>query len=226
MKRSFDARRNNPPSRVAGLPAPARVLLGLALGYLRWVSLTPMVVVWAFYLFMIVFMVYVNFEGSFWDGLERGYEVYRERIGPIAWIEENQQRYEAQQSTRDIDPVHQERVNFTLDDVMPWIMQVWGFIALAAWLMSLGRHLVLGPRPPRTLACKLRILMVAVAVGWALLFVAYFLGNTAYHGSFWGWFALYTGSAFVVTLVSVPILALSQLFDFLDDRLGPDPMRL
>ena len=205
-------------------PELLRILLGLGLDYLRWVSLTPMVVVWAFYLFMVVFMVYVNFEDSVWDGLERGYETYSEWFGPIAWIEEQDAAYERELAGREEDldaeeATAQEPVEFGLADVMPWIMKAWAVIALAAWLLSLLRSLVFGPRPPRTLAQKMRIMVIAVLIGWALLFVAYFFGNTTYQGSFFGWFALFTGSALIVTVVSAITLMVGGIFELLRGKL-------
>ncbi|WP_376690794.1 hypothetical protein [Wenzhouxiangella sp. EGI_FJ10409] len=211
----------------AAVPEPLRILLGLGLDYLRWVSLTPMVVVWAFYLFMVVFMVYVNFEDSVWDGVERGYETYSEWFGPIDWIEEQEADYVQQQAERERDPDAtepplQEPVEFDLGDVMPWIMKAWGIIALAAWLFSLLRSLVFGSRPPRTLAQKLRVVVICVLVGWALLFVAYFFGTTTYQGSFFGWFAFFTGMAIIVMVVSAVVLMVSELFELLRRQLEPE----
>ncbi|QKK02828.1 MAG: hypothetical protein HND55_09320 [Pseudomonadota bacterium] len=219
----------SPPGRdrsgVSAIPEPLRILIGLGIGYLRWVSLTPMVVLWAFYAFMVVFMVYVNFEDSFWDGVERGYEVYSEWFGPIAWIEENAPGPESEGRVRDAGEAHQEALQLGLEDVMPWILKAWGIIALAAWLLSLLRSLVFGPRPPRTLPEKLRVLFIAVAAGWILLWVAYFFGHTTYHGSIAGWFALFTGVAILVGAVSAITLMISEVLGFLGKQLEPLPER-
>ena len=207
-------------------PELLRILLGLGLDYLRWVSLTPMVVVWAFYLFMVVFMVYVNFEDPVWEGLERGYDTHSEWFGPVAWIAEKDAAQDQELAGREVDQdaeeaTAQEPVEFGLADVMPWIMKAWGIIALVAWLASLLRSLVFGPRPPRKLAQKLRIMSIAVLIGWVLLFVAYFFGNTTYQGSFFGWFALFTSAALVVAAVSAVTLMLGEGLDFFRRRLEP-----
>ena len=72
------------------------------------------------------------------------------------------------------------------------------------------------------MARKRRILFIAVLVGWVLLFVAYFFGNTAYDGGLLQWFVMFTVFAVVVTLVSLVTLKLGELFDSLRDRLEPD----
>lgn len=211
----------------AGMPELLRILLGLGLDYLRWVSLTPMVVVWAFYLFMVVFMVYVNFEDSVWDGVERGYEVYSEWFGPVAWVEAQEADYEQRRAEHEMgrkieEEPSQEPVEFDLGDVMPWIMKAWGIIALAAWLLSLLRSLVFGPRPPRSLTQKLRIVVICALIGWALLFVAYFFGSTTYQGSFFGWFAFFTGMAIIVMIVSAVVLMVGEIFEYLRRQLEPE----
>lgn len=212
------------------IPEPVRMVLSLFLDYLRWVSLTPMVVVWAFYLFTILFMLFVNFQDPILDGLERGYESYRESYGPVAWIEGDPSAVEQEegaeerpeQAASEEEPSTNEAVEFDGSDIIPWIMRAWGIIALAAWVLSLLRGLIFGPRPPRTMARKRRILYIAVLVGWVLLFVAYFFGNTAYQGGFLQWFVMFTVFAVVVTLVSLPTLMLGQVFDMARDQLLPD----
>lgn len=229
---SFSHNRPRAANGVAAIPEPVRILLGLGLDYLRWVSLTPMVVAWALFLFMVIFFNYINIEDSIdslFDGLERGYEIYSERFGPIAWIEANEEAYRQEQAERELDsttPESQGPVEFGLSDLTPFIMKAWGVIALAAWLLSLLRNLVFGPRPPRTLAQKIRIMIMAVLAGWALLFVAYFFGRSAYEGSFFGWFALFSGVAVIVTFISAITLILGEGMDFFRRRLDPAGTRL
>jgi len=54
---------------LSAIPEPLRILLGLGLDYLRWVSLTPMVLLWELYLVLVLLLIYANFEGSFENGL-------------------------------------------------------------------------------------------------------------------------------------------------------------
>lgn len=206
----------------AAIPEPVRVVFGLGLDYLRWVSLTPMVIAWALFLFMVVFFNFVNVEDSIWDTLERGYEAYSERFGPIAWIEEGEAAHEQEAAVREVDPAAQEPVEFGLDDVTPWIMKVWGIIALAAWLLSVLRTALFGPRPPRPLAGKMRLLAIALLTGWALLFVAYFVGRPIYDGGFFGWFALFTGVALIVGVISVVTLVVGEVIDSMRRWLEPE----
>ena len=211
-------KRDEAPDRQ--LPEILRLLLGLGIDYFRWVLLTPMVVVWGFYLFVIVVMVYVNFEGSVWSLAESGYESYRDRFGPVAWIEEGPEAERLDEQPPAVaenqNGQGQESTDFT-DDLMAGIMKGWGILALAAWGLSMLRSAVFGPRPPRTLGNKLKWTFLAAVAGWVLLFVAYFFGVSNYEGSFAGWFALYTGSAGIVIAVSALILAAATMLDMLRD---------
>ena len=201
-------------------PEMPRLLLGLAIDYLRWVLLTPMVVVWRFYLFMVVVMVYVNFEGSVWNLAESGYESYRDRLGPVAWIEEGPETERSKEALPVVPDSEngeaQEPINFA-DDLMAGIMKGWGILALVAWVLSLLRGALFGPRRPRTLGHKLKWTFLAALAGWVLLFVAYSFGVSNYEGSFSGWFALYSGSAVIVIAVSAFILAAATMLDMLRD---------
>lgn len=198
------------------LPELVRLLLGLVIDYLRWVSLTPMVVVWGLYLFMVLAMVYVNFEGSFWSLAERGYESYRDRFGPVAWIEGGPETERTEEESPVVSDNEngegQEPTNF-VDDLMIGIMKAWGILALAAWVLSMLRSAIFGPRPPRTLGNKLQWMLLFALAGWVLLFVAYFFGTSSYEGSFLQWFAFYTGSTLIVVVVSAFVLAVATMVD-------------
>lgn len=209
------------PGRTGPLPELLRIAVGLGCDYVRWIVLTPMVVVWALYLLMILVMAFVNFEDSFQQGMERGYESWREWVGPIDWIEDELEAAERSGPATGASPSEQNSLRFTDEDLMPWIMKGWAVVALAAWLLSMLRGLLFGLPPPRTLKQKIRLAMLAVLAGWVLLFVVYFFGNTTYQGGFFVWFALFSGSAIVVALVSIVILTLGHVLAQLQDQLFP-----
>lgn len=203
------------------LPELLRIVLGLGCDYVRWIVLTPMVVVWAVYLLMILVMAFVNFEDSFQQGMERGYEYWREWVGPVDWIENELVAAEQDSPASGVEPAEPQSLRFTDEDLMPWIMKGWGMIALLAWLLSMLRGLLFGLRPPRTLKQKIRLAMLADLVGWVLLFLVYFFGNATYQGGFFVWFALFSGSAIFVALVSIVILTLGHVLAQLQDQLFP-----
>ena len=208
---------------MAATPDLLRILLGLGLDYLRWVSLTPMVLVWALYLVLVFLMIYANFEGSFYDGLERGYEIYSERFGPIAWIEEGQAAYEREQATGTVEATPEEAEEFDISALFRLIMKIWGIVALAAWLLSILRGMVFGPRPPRTLGQKLKLMFLAVLGGWGVLFLTAMFGSTTFEGGVSGWVVWFSVLAVIVTIVSVVTLTVGQAFEFLRKRLEPEP---
>ena len=213
------------PRNATGMPAIPelfRILIGLGLDYLRWVSLTPMILVWALYLVLVFLMIYANFEGSFWGGLERGYEIYSERFGPIAWIEEGQAAYEREQATRTVEATPEEPEEFDISALFRLIMTVWGVVALVAWLLSILRGMVFGPRPPRPLGEKLKLMVLAVIGGWAILFLTAMFGSTKFEGGFFSWVVWFSVLAVIVTIVSAVTLIVGEAFEFLRKRLEPE----
>ncbi len=197
---------------------PLRLMGGLLLDYLRWMVVIPMVVAWAFFLLTVLIMVLVNFESSIMELVERTYAWYVDKFGPVAWMEEPD---ELPVDAAEVAPGTQEALHFTGDDLMPWIMKAWSILALAAWLLGWLRSLVFGPRPPRSLSNKVRWALLGALVCWGLLLIAYFFGETEFHGSFLGWIALFTGATMLVVLVSVCVLGLATALDLLHQRLLP-----
>ena len=208
---------------LAAIPEPLRILLGLGLDYLRWVSLTPMVLLWALYLVLVFLMIYANFEGSFEDGLERGYEIYSERFGPITWIEEAQAEYEREQAMQEeVEVTPQESEEFDIGALFRLIMKVWATIALVAWLLSLLRGLVFGPRPPHTLGQKLKLIFLAVLAGWLVLLLTALFGSTTFVNGLSSWIVWFTVLAVLLTFVSGITLVVGEGFEFLRRRLEPE----
>ena len=218
----MNSRRADNSTGLAAIPEPLRIVLGLGLDYLRWVSLTPMILVWALYLVLVFLMIYANFEGSFYDGLERGYEIYSERFGPIAWVEEGEAAFEREQVTRTVEATPEESEEFDISALFQLIMKVWAIVALVAWLLSILRGMVFGPRPPRTLGQKLKLMLLAVIGGWAILFLTAMFGSTKFEGGVSGWIVWFSVLALIVTIVSVVTLIVGQAFEFLRKRLEPE----
>lgn len=210
------------PTALAPIPELLRIVLCLVLDYLRWVSLTPMVLLWALYLVLVFLMIYANFGGSFWGGPERGYEIYSDRFGPIAWIEEGEAAYEREQATRTVEVTPEEPEEFDISALFRLIMKIWGVVALVAWLLSILRGLVFGPRPPRTVGQKLKLMLVAVIGGWTVLFLTAMFGSTTFEGGVSNWVVWFSVLAVIVTVVSVFTLIVGQAFEYLRKRLEPD----
>lgn len=204
MESPAQSRTTHPRPR-PGLP---RLLLAIGLDYVRWLILTPMVLTWAFFLFMVVIMLLVNFGGAVSDALEKGYDTYRQHFGPAQWLEGGE---DVAPATTESAPEGGDTVQFTGDDIVPWVMKAWGVLALAGWLLGMLRELAFGSRAPRSLEQKLRLAAAAAGIGWLLLFAAYFLGSETYHGSFLAWFALFTGSAVAVVVVSAVVMAVGHV---------------
>ena len=200
-----------PPLQPRHPPSLFTLSVALGLDYLRWLALTPMITAWTFYLFMVVALVMISFQGPTFPLLERASQTYEQYLGPLEWREETAT---ANPGETDAEPVsNQEPLYFSGEDIMPWVFKAWGILALAGWLLGMLFGLLFGPRPPRTLGYKLRLTTLAAILCCGLMFLAYFLGGTPFHGGFFGWFALFTISTLVVWLVTAGVLAIGLALD-------------
>lgn len=201
------ATRRQPPS----LP---RLVAGLALDYVRWTQLVPMILAWAFLLVMVGAMLLVNFQEQSFGLIERGIALYERVAGPIDDAPEGP---EPPQEADSPEPVEEERdqagATFTGEDLEPLVLKAWALLALAGWLLGMAYRLLFG-RPLRLgLKRKLLVAGLACAVCTALFLFAYFFGSERFNGSFVGWLALFIGFPLIVWCVSAYSLAISTAVD-------------
>lgn len=184
-----------------------RLLLSVGLDYLRWTQLVPMVFAWFFLIATVLVMAAVNFQGDIDRALARAEARYEPLIeswfGPL-----------------EPDPeTTAEPLQITWADVRGWILMAWGGLALAGYLLGALRAGLFGPRPPRGLGHKLGIAGAAAALASALLFLIWLFGNQTYHGSPWGWIAMFTLGPGLVWLISVYSLSVSHGLAWLREQL-------
>jgi hypothetical protein len=123
-----------------------KMVIKLGLDYVRWTQFVPMILGWAFALMMIAGMLLVAFQGGIETLLERMEPMVENVLGPAP---EAAAGSDASEETTSI--------HVTEDDIVPWVMRIWGGLALAGWMISMIREHLYGPRPVRTLRQKLKI---------------------------------------------------------------------
>lgn len=133
-----------------------KLLANLVLDYFRWTQLIPMILGWAFAIMMILGISLVVFQGSINAFLENTEPLIERYIGAA------DESGEANTS-----------LSFTGDDIIPWILKIWGWLAFAGWILSIIREKIFGPRPPGQLGRKIKISGIAAGAFSVILLVMY-----------------------------------------------------
>lgn len=200
---------NDASSRVSPPPL-LRILAGLALDYLRWTQLVPMVLAWAFLLLMVGAMLLVSFQQPSFELVDGGVRLYERLAGPPEPADGGGPDDDASAPARAADS---GAVAFTDEDLERLVLKVWALMALAGWLLGMAWRLLFG-RPPRpSLKRKLVIAGAACAACTGLFLLAYFFGSEAFDDPFAQWMALFVGVPLVVWCISAYSLAISTLVD-------------
>jgi AcrR family transcriptional regulator len=209
------ARMTNAASRPPEHVHLLRALASLALDYLRWTQLVPMLLAWTCLLLVVAALLLTNFQDASFSVIERGVQVYERWIGPI-------ESTEADASSDRQDPAMAEpdgALRFTDEDIFPVVLRAWALLALIGWLFGVLRTMLIGPREPTPLARKLRIAAYSAAGCSGLMWISYALGSSTFHGSATGWAVLFIGGPVLVWAISAWSLWIGQLVCRLQTRL-------
>lgn len=214
-------------------PSPAqnqlwRPALGLVIDYLRWTQLVPMAMAWAFMLLMVAALLVTNFQQQSFSLIEWGVTGYERLFGPI---EQESQQAASQTVATPAGPQDGSEdesdedggIRFSEADVEPWVMKIWGLLALGGWVLGLLRAWLFGPRSPMSLKRKLAWAALAAAAASALCFAAWLFGSETFHGSAIAWAALFIGAPALVWCISAWGLSVSHLLDFVRARIERGP---
>lgn len=140
-----------------------KAAVNLALDYIRWTQLIPIVLAWAFAFAMVAGLMLIMFQSDIDSLIGWAGGLYESVFGPIP---------EA--------PEGEGEINITQDDAVPFVLKTWGWLALAGWIIGMIRSYFYGPLPERTLRSKIKIAGIATGICAAIVIVAYLsLGDTS-----------------------------------------------
>ena len=195
-------------------PSLIRLLAALALDYLRWTQLVPMILAWAFLLLMVGAMLLVNFQEQSFGLIERGISLYERIAGPIDEAPDAPDPpQEADSPVLADDQGDRAGARFSGEDFEPLVTKAWALLALAGWLLGMAYRLLFG-RPLRVgLKRKLLVAGLACIACTGLFLVAYFFGSERFNGSFVGWLAMFIVIPLIVWCISAYSLAISTAVD-------------
>ncbi|MBW7861813.1 MAG: hypothetical protein H3C33_12020 [Rhodocyclaceae bacterium] len=193
----------------------AATVVAIAIDYLRWTQLVPMVIVWGFLILLVGVMLLVSFQSDLdqaiglvaerWPGLfariETAVESFGAAGGAEAWAADG-------------------RFRFTDEDLLPWVLRGWAILALA--LQAATALLGLFASGPRT-RTPWRRKLLASAVPAALCSTAFFavwrFGGQTFQGELPDWLPLFVGLPLFAWLVSAWCLSVSHVLARVRDAL-------
>ena len=177
----------------------SNVIGNMVRGLFAYFALTPMIFCWGFLLIILVIITMVSFEQTadvvaavfaLLSGLtERFPFLERFALNSSAWL----------------DSGVIEINNSNLQEV---IFGLYGYVALPVVLLGVLLDLVRGPRPPRSLKRKIKILTLATLTVIAVFFINILLGNETWGGDILVWSMMFTIGPGIVWIISVISISL------------------
>lgn len=192
-----------------------RALASLALDYVRWTQLVPMLLGWTCLLLVVGALLLTNFQDASFSLIERGVQVYERWMGAF----EVPETAADPADESDPAPPGDDSLRVSDEDLFPLVLRAWGLLALIGWLFGILRTILVGPREPTPLARKLRIAAYAAAGCSGLMWIAYAFGSSIFHGSMIGWAVVFVGGPALVWAISAWSLWIGQLVCHLQTRL-------
>ena len=184
-----------------------RQLAGLALDYLRWTQMLPMIAAWTFFGLMIVALLLTNFQDVAMPLTGRLLLLAERLFGPSDGAGFGQSDASG-------------ALHFTDEDILPIVYRGWALLALAGWLLGMVWRRMVGPRPPLALRRKMIRAGIAAAIGVGLCLFAWAFGSETFQGGPIGWLALFFSAGLAVWLVSLYSLGVSALIGSMHHAIG------
>ena len=181
-----------------------RTLAGVALDYLRWTQLIPMLAVWSLMLGFLLILLLISFQTQAFIWIEAAFERWP-RLPEL--LESAANRFADQTSDAD----SQGALRFSGEDFRPYLYILWAGLALLFQLAGALRGWMFGhrPRPPFS-HWILRTAMLAAVCSLGF-FVAFLFGEVPFQGGVEAWWPMFIGLPLIAWLVSVYSLGVSYV---------------
>jgi len=183
-----------------------KLIAGLGLDYIRWTQLVPMIIGWTFALAIVLAMTMVTFQGEIDSLLVRAESYAEQYFGPAPVPE-----------TNETQPGGSGTLEFSGDDVIPWILKIWGVLALLGWIFGLIRVKIFGPKPAKSLKKKIGFFSVAAMVFTGIIIFLYLLSGGVSGGSAFETILPFVLMPILLMIVSIWGLTISHVVDILHD---------
>jgi len=184
------------------------VIGNLIKGFFAYLALTPVIFCWGLLLIVLSVITYVSFETQAGDAIDAVFAVLTELTTRFPYLERFALDSPAMNETGVI-----EINNNNLFDV---IFGLYKYIALPFVILGVLLDLVRGPRPPRSLSWKIKMLGLATLAVIAGFFVNFLFGSEVWSGSVLSWSLMFTIGPGIVWLISVVSLTLHHFIASLE----------
>ena len=183
-----------------------KLLLSWCLGYIRWTQLTPMLLLWAFGLLMLLALTVVNYQEQTMSTLEFILEwlvrlpVVGERIVPLLSGENTE-------------------THIATNDFKSYVFSTWAILSLAFMLASIIMSLLFGPFQPWALKRKIQIASAGAVLLLAGLGANYYAAPQNFNGEAAAWMLNFSLISLLVFGVSAYCLSISHFLGYLNEAL-------
>jgi hypothetical protein len=177
-------------------------------GFFAYLALTPMIFCWGLLLIILFVITLASFEAQTGDATEAVLGVLGELTARFPFLERFALNSPAVSDTGVI-----EINNNNLSAV---IFGLYGWLTLPFVILGLALDLLRGPRPPRAMSGKIKILTLATLAAIAALFINFLLGAEIWSGSALTWSLMFTIGPGIVWFISVVSLSLSHFISSMD----------
>ena len=187
-------------------PNPLQIIAALLIDFFRWSQLTPMILMWAFMLGMLLALFFVNNQEATFTMAQRVTEWVSTLpvIGPrfVSWAESH-----SRDGVLDL--------NAGAIDFKSAVLKAWGIISFIFMALGWLAGRLFGPFKPWTLKRKLGVAVLSSLLVVAVFMGLYFLDRESWNDPFTSVLLSASGMAIVLFVVSTWCLSVSHLLGWL-----------
>ena len=177
----------------------SNVIGNIVRGLVAYFMLTPMIFCWGLLLIILVVITMVSFEQTA-DGAAAVFALLSGLTERFPFLE----RFALDTSAW----LNSGVIEINDSNLSGVIFGLYGYVAMPFVLLGVLLDLVRGPRPPRSLKRKIRILSLSTLAVIAIFIINILLGNETWGGDFMSWLLMFTIGPGIVWIISVVSLSL------------------
>jgi hypothetical protein len=178
-------------------------------GFLAYLALTPMIFSWGLLLIILYVITLVSFEQTA-DAVDAIFSLLTDLTARFPFLERFAPTSPAVSESGII-----EINNSNLREV---IFDLYGYVAVLFVMLGLLLELVRGPRPPRSLKQKIKMVSLATLAVIAVFITNILFGGETWQGNITAWVLMFTIGPGIVLIVSIVSLTFQHFFSTMNTK--------